>query len=160
VLLLLGVLLLLWLGALFVLLLWLRVLLSGFGFLVLLPLCVGGSDGEKRNQNGCTGDSDCFHKCYLIRTGGRPAQGCCYRVQDRMHRDGLRTDGGLRTDFAPPVIPMQRPHIFPRRKCTYWLEVPASHRPASANKVDDEDYHGQNQQEVNEGSSDMQAEAE
>jgi hypothetical protein len=39
-------------------------------------------------------------------------------------------------------------------------EVPISHRPASADKVDDEDYHGQNQQEVNETSSDVQAEAE
>jgi hypothetical protein len=77
-----------------------------------------------------------------------------------MHRDGPRTDAGLRTGVAPQVIPVQRPHIRLLRGYAYWLEVPGSHRPASANKVDDEDYHGQNQQEVNETASDVQAEAE
>ena len=33
---------------------------------LLLLLCIRRSrDSEKQRQNGCAGDSNCFHRCYL-----------------------------------------------------------------------------------------------
>jgi hypothetical protein len=35
-------------------------------FTLLLVLCISrNSDSEKQRQNGCAGDSDAFHRCYL-----------------------------------------------------------------------------------------------
>ncbi len=86
---------------LLVLLFWLTLLLSmlrfGLGFLVLallllgmvllfallLVLCVRrSSDSEKQRQNGCAGDTNHFHRCYLQNCSSRtlaPAQAdsCC-----------------------------------------------------------------------------------
>jgi hypothetical protein len=63
---------LLWLALLMLLLLrvllWLAllVLLLRLAFLFALSLCIGGSDSDQQTQNSCAGDSNYFHKGYLV----------------------------------------------------------------------------------------------
>src|SRR5712692_956200 len=76
-------------------------------FAVLLLLCVGrSSDSEKQRQNGCAGDSNYFHRCYLrycwIRTLAL-AQASCRRV-DRV-ADGF---AGYEKFDSPVPLPAGR----------------------------------------------------
>jgi hypothetical protein len=79
------------LSVLWLLLLTLRLsmLLLGMVLLcaLLVLLCIRRSgDSEKQRQNGCAGDSNYFHRCYLqncwLRNACPKRQACCCRVAD------------------------------------------------------------------------------